>query len=109
MEDTDDIIEQLEYNRREGNNNGRQLIVFSLSTCGFCKRALSFLDKHDFSYRFIHLDQIEPERKRRVKDVLRARFNISPIFPVLVVDDKRALTGFTELQWRKALQLPVEE
>ncbi len=109
MDGTDDIIEQLEYDRREGNTNGRKLTVFSLSTCGFCKRALSFLDKHGFSYRFIHLDQIEPERKRQVKDVLRTRFNISPIFPVLVVDDKRALTGFTEMQWRKELQLPTEE
>ena len=104
-----DVFEELQYTRHEGSKNERALTVFSLSTCGFCKRALRFLENHDFSYRFIHLDEISPERKREVKDTLRARFNTSPIFPVLLVDGKRALTGFTEAQWRKTLGLPENE
>ena len=101
-----DVIEELNYTRKNGGKQDYDLTVFTLSTCGFCKRALAFLESHGFAYRFIHLDTIAPETKRQVKETLRERFNITPIFPILVVDGKRALTGFTEPQWRKVLKTP---
>ncbi len=102
----EDILGELRYKHRKGRRRDQELTVFSLSTCGFCKRALAFLSDNGFAYRFVQLDKIPPEAKRRVKDELHTRFNTSPVFPVLVVDGKRAVTGFTEDQWRKLLKLP---
>lgn len=81
------------------------MIVYSLSTCAFCRRAIEYLKKNDVQFRYAHLDQIDVETKRSVKRELSERFDNIVVFPILVVDDQRAYSGFTESVWGRALDL----
>ena len=52
-----------------------------------------------------YLDQLDFDLKREVKQELKSKFENLPVFPVLVVDDDEALSGFTEEKWSERLDL----
>ncbi|WP_460050816.1 glutaredoxin family protein [Spirochaeta dissipatitropha] len=89
----------------EGTHNGRTLEIYALSTCAFCRTAMKFLQKHDLSFSYIYLDELDPEVKRAVKADLKERFQNIPIFPILVIDDSEAVSGFNEDKWKKILSI----
>jgi len=97
----------LPYITKEGFRNDHSIVVYALSTCGFCKRALAFLDQHGFTYKYIHVDQIPLETKTEVKKILKERFNENVAFPFAVIDEDKHLVGFIEPDW--VLTLGVTE
>ena len=99
------MIEKLEFIEQPGGNAERNLTMYSLSTCAFCKRAIDFLKDCDVAFRYIHLDQINPMVKATVKSELKKKYDNLPVFPVLVINDERALSGFNEQKWRTELAL----
>jgi len=82
--------------------------VFSLSTCAFCRRAIEFLKNNDVQFKFVHLDLIDVDTKRSVKRELSERFDNIVVFPILVVDDQKAYSGFTESVWARAVDLELK-
>lgn len=98
-----DVLDSVEFQVQDGTDNGKEILVLALSTCAFCKRAMNFLRNQGMSYKYVFLDQIDPELKRQVKDELRGRYESLPIFPVLVYNREKALSGFTEKEWRATL------
>lgn len=83
-----------------------RLIVLALSTCGFCKRAMAFLQDQGFAYQYAHLDTLDSERKAKLKEEFKTQFGQALAFPALVLDDKEAIIGFIESRWRERLGLP---
>lgn len=84
------------------------MTVFSLSTCAFCRRAIEFLKNNDVQFKFVHLDLIDVDTKRSVKRELSERFDNIVVFPILVVDDQKAYSGFTESVWARAVDLELK-
>ncbi len=89
----------------DGSRQDHDVVVYSLSTCAFCRRAIDYLKGADVTFRYAHLDRIDVETKRSVKRELAERFDNIVVFPILVVDDQRAFSGFTESVWARALDL----
>ncbi len=100
-----DILDSVEFQHEDGTDTGKEILVLALSTCAFCKRAMSFLRNQGLAYEYVFLDQIDPDLKRKVKDELRSRYESLPIFPVLVYNREKALSGFTEKEWRTILEI----
>lgn len=97
------MFDFLEYTEVSFDGLSRDVEVYALSTCGFCKRALKFLNDNQVSHRYIHVDLIDIEIKNKVKEELRKRFGGPVSFPYAVVDKKEVLIGFLELDWKKTL------
>lgn len=64
---------------------------------------MDFLSQHGFEFSYVYLDNLEIETKRQVKASLKERFQKLPVFPILVIDDSQALSGFVEERWKEAL------
>jgi len=96
-------LDRIEYTVVSGGKQAPVLTVFSLSTCGFCKKAQEYLGTNGFAYRYVYLDQLDFDLKREAKQELKSRFSNLPVFPVLVIDDTEALSGFVEEQWAERL------
>lgn len=101
----ENLTETLTYTEVPGEQTEHELTVFALSTCAFCRRAMDYLSKHGFRYQYVHVDSLGVEKKRQLKRELKERFEVVPIFPILVIDNDRAYSGFTELIWARALGL----
>jgi glutaredoxin-like protein NrdH len=96
-------IEAVEFAIVQGEREGPDLALFSLSTCAFCRQAMDYLMEVGVSFRWVYLDQLDFDLKREVKKELKTRFHDLPVFPVLVIDDSEALSGFVEEKWTERL------
>ena len=94
------MIEKLEFTEQPGSKGDHDLTLYALSTCGFCKKAINFLSEHDIAFRYVYLDKINPMVKRTVKSELKQQYESLPVFPILVIDNERAVSGFSEKKWK---------
>lgn len=97
------ILDTVSYTDVSGQRNDHTITVYALSTCGFCKRALAFLNDNKFAYRYIYVDQIPLETKNEIKEALKNKFKVNIAFPFAVIDDLKYLVGFVEADWKKEL------
>lgn len=97
------ILESIQYNDVPGQRNNHTITVYALSTCGFCKRALAFLNNYSFAHRYIYVDLIPLETKNEIKEALKNKFKVNIAFPFAVIDETKYLVGFTEADWKKEL------
>lgn len=98
-------LQNLPVVSKTGARNDHDIMVYALSTCGFCKRALGFLESNDFSYRYLYVDLIPLDVKNRIKQELKERFKENVAFPFAVIDEKKHLVGFIEADWTLTLGL----
>jgi glutaredoxin-like protein NrdH len=97
------MLETLTYTPVAGTISVPTITVFALSTCGFCKRAMRFLDEHNFAYRFIYIDQIPLETKTELKKELKEKYKADIAFPFVTVGESDYLVGFIEVDWKRTL------
>ena len=81
-----------------------QVVLYALSTCGWCRRAKKMLEEHDVEYELVYVDQLEGEEKDAAVSVV-AKWNPRKSFPTLVVDDRVGVAGFKPEQIKEALEL----
>lgn len=97
------MLESLEYTEVHGTRDDKNITVYALSTCGFCKRALYFLNTNGFSYRYIYVDLIPLETKTKAKAELKEKYKADVAFPFATVGDNDYLVGFIEADWKDTL------
>lgn len=103
------LIDSAEYKAVEGSRSERKLRVYALSTCAFCEKSMRYLESHGFSYEYIFLDRVPVEQKKTMKTELKEQFGNIPVFPLLVIDGKEALSGFNEERWAEVLGISQEK
>ncbi len=99
------MSEQVNFIQEPGADSGHDLTVYALSTCGFCKRALSFLRDRKIAFKYIYIDELPGDVKEKLKEELRKQFDVKLLFPFLVIDGKESVTGFLEEGWKEKLGL----
>lgn len=97
------MLKDLNFIEIPGKEYNKELVIFALSTCAFCKRAMNHLKNKEIPYKYIYLDEMEVSKKEEIKAELRRQFKKSLIFPFLVVDWQQALTGFVEVKWNEII------
>ncbi len=80
-----------------------QVMLYALSTCGWCKKTKALLNELGVEYDYIDVDLLQGEEQSAViKEV--TKFNPDCNFPTLVIDSKKCIVGFKEHDIRKALK-----
>lgn len=99
------MLDTLTYTTVHGERTTPAITVYALSTCGFCKRAMTYLEKNKFAYRFIYMDAIPIEIKNEAKRTLKEKFKADIAFPFATVGESDHLVGFIEADWKRTLGL----
>jgi len=60
------------------------IIIFTLSTCMWCKKCKRFLNEKNMNYKFIDVDKIEPSERAEIVEYLRENYNSRVAYPFLV-------------------------
>ncbi|MBN2509885.1 MAG: glutaredoxin [Spirochaetales bacterium] len=97
------LFDDIPFTTVEGRDTGRDLKVFALTTCGFCKRAMAFMHEQGPAFSYVYVDELGPDIKQELKDRFYKAFGAKMLFPTLLVDGKDFLPGFIRLHWEKAL------
>lgn len=85
-----------------GSKKNHDLVLYALSTCGWCKKARSFLGDNDIAYRFIYVDLLEGDELDEVFNEVK-KLNPHRTFPTLVIDDEDVVVGFTDSTYGEKL------
>lgn len=76
----------------DGHKKG-QVILFALSTCGWCKKTRSLLEELGIAYDYIYVDLTENDKRIEALEELK-RWNPSLSFPTLIINNERVIIGF---------------
>ena len=84
----------------EGENKGK-IMLYALSTCGWCRKTKELLNELGVEYEYIYVDLLEDEDADTAMDEVK-KWNPRCSFPTLVIDDK-CVVGFKEDEIREVL------
>ena len=92
----------MEMNQVDGNNRG-EVVLFTLSTCIWCKKTKALLQEMAVAYRFVDVDLLGAPEKEKALGELK-RFNPLCSFPSLVVNNSTCIIGFDERKIKEVLK-----
>jgi glutaredoxin-like protein NrdH len=84
---------------------GRQsakILLYTLSTCGWCKKTKELLGELGVAYDYIDVDLVPGEEYQFARGEV-SKWNPACSFPTIVIDGKDCLVGFQEDRLRKLL------
>lgn len=87
----------------EGKNKGK-ILLYALSTCGWCKKTKEFLKKLGVEYSYIFVDLLEGQEKDDIMEDVK-KWNPRCSFPTVVINDEKCIVGYKEDQIKEALGL----
>ena len=87
-----------------GINNKHKVLMYALSTCGWCKKTKAFLRNSDIEYEYIDVDLCSLEERTQIREDIVNRGG-QPSYPTLIIDDETLITGFNERRIIEALEL----
>jgi glutaredoxin-like protein NrdH len=78
-----------------------KVVVYSLSTCIWCKKTKKLLTDLGVDFEYIYVDKLDEEEKNQIIQEVR-HFNPSISFPTTIINEKKAILGFEEKEIREA-------
>ncbi|MHB8781629.1 MAG: glutaredoxin family protein [Candidatus Geothermincolia bacterium] len=94
----DDIFKPVKHAKED-----HKVVFFGLSTCGWCRKARTYLDENEISYELCYVDELEGEvRAKALEEV--AKHNPRRTFPTIIVDEKEVLIGFNADEYEEKLK-----
>ncbi|MBT4510734.1 MAG: glutaredoxin family protein [Chloroflexi bacterium] len=69
--------------RVEGENKG-DITLYTLSTCGWCKKTKGLLDGLHAGYSYVNVDQLEDSERKEALDTIK-EWNPQCTFPTMVI------------------------
>ena len=87
----------------DGEDKGK-IMLYALSTCGWCKKTKEFLKDIGVEYSYVFVDLLEgDDREEAMKQV--AKWNPRRSYPTIVINDKVSISGYKEDEIKKALEI----
>ena len=86
-----------------GSKKDHKVMIFTLTTCGWCKKTKKLLKDLDVEYEYADIDTLKGEEREKVRAELR-KYNPRMSAPTVIIDDgKNVIVGFDEEKVREAL------
>lgn len=89
-------------NYLEGTDKGK-IMLYALSTCGWCKKTKGLLNELGVAYSYTDVDTLTGAERQSVMDEVR-KWNPACSFPTLVIDGSNCIVGFQEDEIRNLLK-----
>lgn len=88
----------------EGKNTSNKVFLYTLSTCGWCKKTKELLKEKDVHYEYLDLDKCSKDDQKTAIDDLKAK-KIPVAFPVIMINEDKIIQGFKKDEIIEALGL----
>ena len=86
----------------DGKNEGK-IVLFALSTCGWCAKTKELLKELGIAFDFVYVDLLPPEEMDGAIALIE-KWNPAGSFPTLIINDRKAVIGFREEEIRGAFR-----
>jgi glutaredoxin-like protein NrdH len=86
----------------KGKNMGN-IMLYALSTCGWCRKTKEYLTSLGAEYDYIHVDLLPDDERDAIMKIVQ-KWNPKSSFPTIVVNG-RCIVGYKEDEIKNALKL----
>jgi len=93
----------MEIEHVKGEKKGK-IMLYALSTCGWCKKTKELLNALGVEYSYIFVDLLEGNDKDETIDEVK-KWNPRCSFPTAVINNEKCIVGYKEDEIREALGL----
>ncbi len=91
------------FEQVSGENNQHDVKIYTISTCGWCKKVKKLLKELDVEYRYTDIDTIEGDKSKKIRDQLK-KYNPNISTPTMVVDGgDEVIIGFQKDKIKEVL------
>ena len=87
----------------KGENKGK-IMLYALSTCGWCRKTKELLDNLIVGYSYVYVDLLEEDDQSNTMNEVK-HWNPRCSFPTTVINDKTCIVGFKEDKIVEALKI----
>lgn len=94
-------METIHFTKTDGEHK-RDVFLFALSTCIWCKKTKELLDSIGVAYHYVYVDLLDDEQKKEVRKILK-QWNPDLSYPTIVIDESVCVTGFDDDKLKKEL------
>ena len=70
-----------------------EIVVYALSTCGWCRKTKAYLKDAGVAYDYIDVDRLEREDKQTVMKLLKD-FHCDGSFPTTIINNQDVVIGY---------------
>lgn len=99
----EELIDNL-ANYVDGENGAdEKILIFTLSTCMWCKKCKTFLNDRNIKYRYIDVDKIDLKDKSTILEYLRSKYESRISYPFLVCESGHVI-GYNPNQYEELLK-----
>lgn len=89
-------------NHVKGKNKGH-IMLYALSTCGWCKKTKALLEDLKVAYDYTDVDLLQGADRTAAIEAVK-KWNPRCSFPSLVLNDNRCIIGYDEVKIKDALK-----
>ena len=93
----------MEFVHVKGTKKKGEVILYALSTCGWCAKTKELLTSMGVDFSYMYVDLLPKAEMEKVFEEVKL-FNPHCSFPTTVIDGKKTIVGFREEQLREAFQ-----
>lgn len=86
--------------RVEGVHTEHSVLLYTLSTCGWCRKTKALLAELGVAYEYVDVDEQEGANKELAKQEV-LKWNPACSFPTVVIDGTKSFIGFQEDKLRE--------
>lgn len=83
--------------------NAGQVMLYALSTCGWCRKTRNLLENLGVAYDYTYVDLLPADEREKTMKVVE-KWNPACSFPTLVINNNKCIVGFQEDAIREALE-----
>jgi glutaredoxin len=91
----------METNHVNGNNKGA-IMLYTLSTCIWCKKTKALLAELGVAYDYVDVDLLSGSDRNQAENEM-IRWNPQCSFPTMVIGDQSCIVGYDESKIRQTL------
>jgi glutaredoxin len=92
----------MKHHHVDGKNRKNKVVLYALSTCGWCKKTKALLKELDCEYSYVDVDLLDKTDMEKVDDEVK-KWNPAKTYPTIVINDKTCVVGYDPDKIRKNL------
>ncbi|UYP46591.1 hypothetical protein NEF87_002876 [Candidatus Lokiarchaeum ossiferum] len=109
---TRDILPELPWEKKKNEQKTQQrveIFYFSLTTCVYCKKGISFLQDNKFNFNLMYLDKLDLVQKKAIKTYIQSKYKLntrmaSPFVIFRLDGDDFISNGYDPDYWKSKLR-----
>ena len=86
----------------EGRNKTHTVFLYTLSTCGWCRKTKEYLKQNDVAHEYVDVDKATKEEQKTIVQELKDK-KVPVAFPVIIIDEDTIITGYKQQAIKEAL------